>query len=366
MNGAAAARALAHRGTNVIGFDRYTPPHALGSSHGETRILRTAYFEHPMYVPLVQDALGRWLSLARTSGRALFRQTGGLSIGDADGALVSGVIKSINTHGLPHEVLPARDLRSRYPALEPPPGAIGVLEPDAGALAAEDCVVALLEDASSAGATLRFDEAVTGWREQKGGVLIETSRGTTETDALVLCVGPWLSRFAAVRELGLTVERQVVFWYALEGAADGLPVVIWEASEDALLYAIPGPGSRVKAALHHGGEIVDPDTVDRVASEVDEARVAELLGRLMPQALRRPAVAHSVCLYTNTPDWDFLLDRMPGEEHVYIMSACSGHGFKFAPAMGELIADLILDERPRPDLEPFHTERLRPNQRALD
>jgi len=307
-------------------------------------------------VPLVRDALVRWEALARDTGRSLFQRVGGLSIGPHHGALLSGVLASARAHDLRHEVLSAREVRARFPSLHPPEDAIGLLEPDAGVLATEACVEALLEDAVAAGATLRTPEAVTGWSAHSGGVVVENPGGVVEADALILAVGPWLAETAAGRRMGLLVERQVVFWYEMSATVAGLPVILWEHPNGSVFYAIPGPGTRIKAALHHEGAIVQPDSVDRVASPQDDARVRPLLEQLLPGAAV-PPVGGSVCLYTNTADGHFVVDSLPGQERVFVMSACSGHGFKFAPAIAELMADLVLGERPSFDPVPFRATR---------
>jgi sarcosine oxidase len=285
---------------------------------------------------------------------------GGLSIGRSDGALIAGVLASARAHDLPHEVLEAHALRARFPALTPPADEVGVLEPDAGVLATEPCVEALLEDAVAAGATLRTSEAVTGWSAHSDGVVIEGTHGAVEADALVLAMGPWLAGTPGGRRMGLWVARQVVFWYELnplEGVDAGkLPVMLWEHADGRVFYAIPGPGSRIKAALHHQGEVVDPDSVDRVPNQLDGARVHPMLTQLLPCAAGPPVDA-SVCLYTNTADGHFVVDALPGEERVFVMSACSGHGFKFAPAVAELVTDLVLGERPSFDPAPFRATR---------
>lgn len=307
-------------------------------------------------MPLVRDALVRWEALGRDTGRALFQRLGGLSIGQRQGALIAGVLASARAHGLSHEVLDAGEVRARFPALNPPDDAIGVLEPDAGVLATEACVEALLEDASAAGATLRTGETVVGWRSQSGGVRVETQRGVLEADALILAMGPWMAETPEGQRLGLRVTRQLVFWYELNASPAGLPVMLWEHPNGSVFYAIPGPGTRIKAALHHEGEIVHPDSVDRIANLRDDAPVRPLLEQLLPGAAV-PPVEGSVCLYTNTADGHFVVDALPGHERVFVVSACSGHGFKFAPAVGELVADLVLGERPSFDPAPFRAAR---------
>lgn len=355
VNGAAAVGALARRGVRVSGIDALAPPHTRGSSHGETRILREAYFEHPLYVPLVRAALQGWLRLERDLALSLFRRTGVLNIGAEGGALVTGVRASVGMHDITHEILDSPAARARFPGIDVPRGQVAIFEPGGGVLAAEACVEALLRDAVRAGATLRMNEHVRSWRETRDGVRVETSQGTLEADALVLAMGAWLAGTDEGRALGLAVERQTVFWF--DATPGPLPVLLWESPAQSMFYAIPGPGSRWKAALHHDGERADPHSADRQPTQTDEARVRAPLAQILPDVGRR-AVAGSVCLYTNTADGHFVIGALPGRTRTYVASACSGHGFKFAPAVGELLADLVLERQPGFDPEPFGARRL--------
>jgi sarcosine oxidase len=359
VNGAATALALARRGARVTGIEARSSPHVFGSSHGRTRILREAYFEDPLYVPLVQAAREHWLRLEADGGTPILRETGGLNIGTPDSVLVTGVHRSVAMHDLPHDVLDAAAIRRRFPALNPPPDHIGIWEARAGVLFAEPAVSALIAAAARHGAALRMNEPLVSFASDGDGVAITTARDRFTVDALVLCTGPWLARTETGRQLGLDVERQVVFWFETAQPAsprDGVPVQLWEYDRDRVFYSIPDLGDGFKAGLHHQGTRVDPETVDRTASTEDEAQVRALVERLVPAAAgsRRDA---SVCLYTNTSDGHFLLDRHPGCERVWLASACSGHGFKFAPAVGELMADLVLEGRSSIDLAVFSAAR---------
>lgn len=359
VTGAATALALARRGASVTGIDTRSSPHIFGSSHGRTRILREAYFEDPLYVPLVQAAREHWLRLAADAGEPIFRETGGLNIGTPDSGLVTGVHRSVAMHDLPHDVLDAAAIHRRFPALNPPPDHVGIWEPRAGVLFAEPALSALMATAAGHGATLRMDEPLVSFEPDADGLAITTARDRFTVDALILCTGPWLAGTETGRRMGLEVERQVVFWFETGRPAspdDAVPVLLWEYDSDRFFYSIPDLGDGFKAGLHHQGSRVDPETVDRTASTEDEARVRPLLQKLVPAAAgsRRDA---SVCLYTNTSDGHFLLDRYPGRERVWLASACSGHGFKFAPAVGELMADLVLDGDTSFDLAVFSAAR---------
>ena len=363
--GSAAAWHLARRGVRVLGLDSHAPPHSLGSSHGRTRIIREAYFEHPLYVPLVQRAYELWAELERTVRRPLMQLTGGLMIGARDSGVFAGAVRSAREHALPHEELTAREVQRRFPGLAPAEGMAGVLEPRAGLLFAEACVEALQQQARAAGAVLEHDEPVTSWQVEHASVTVTTPRARYGAGHLVLCAGPWMARLAAPLALPLQVARQLSHWFEPAeptGAFDAsrCPVTIWETAPGRMFYTLPDVGGRgLKAGIHHDGEVVDPDTVDREPRPEDEARMRAMLARFMPAANGRLLEAR-VCLYTNTPDQHFLIDRHPEHPRAILASPCSGHGFKFAPAIGEVLADLVMQGRSRFDLSPFGLGRLKP------
>jgi sarcosine oxidase len=360
--GSQVARALAQRGQRVVGLDRFVPPHRLGSSHGRSRIIREAYFEGPAYVPLVQRAYELWAALAAEAGRPLLRLTGGLMAGPPEGALVRGARRSAEVHGLLCEHLSAAEIAQRFPAFAPEPGMVGVLEPRAGILFPEACIEAALAGAAQAGAELRLDEEVRAWRADGAGVEVQTARGSWAAGRLVIAAGAWLPRL--IPDLPLTVERQVLHWFEPRRdhaafAPEACPISLWETGDGTIFYAFPDLGDGVKAAIHHGGETTDVERVRRDVTAEDEEGVRSLVRRLLPGAAG-PLRESSVCLYTNTPDHHFLIDRHPEHEQVLIVSPCSGHGFKFAPVIGEFVADLLTTGVSRFDLTPFSLARLRP------
>ena len=370
VTGSAAAWQLAQRGLEIVGLERHPPRHGYGSSHGRTRIIREAYFEHPLYVPLVRRAYDLWHALEEHEGRALLRVTGGLTIGRRDGGIFAGALRSAREHGLAHETLDAPGLRRRFPALRPEDEMAALFEPRAGVLMVEESVATLQARARAAGAQLRHGVAVRGWRAGGSAAHVDTSEGEIAAGHVIVCAGPWLPALVPSLAGVLWVERQLSHWFepACDPAALGAgecPVTIWEHAPGRVFYTIPDPGGHgFKAGLHHEGERVDPETVDRTPRPEDEARVRALLARFIPSAGGRLLDAR-VCLYTNTPDEHFLIDRHPEHERVILASPCSGHGFKFGPAIGEALADLVTDGRSRRfDLSPFALARH--EQRATD
>ena len=358
--GSAAAYALAGRGMRVLGLDRFTPPHPWGSSHGESRIIREAYFEHPSYVPLVQRAYRAWEALEAESGHPLLVRTGAVMIGDPESELIRGATRSAEQHELPHERLSAAELRARFPLFTPGERDVGVYEPRAGALRVEACIEALLDGARRRGAELRFGESLQEWTADDEGVRVTTSAGQHQAETLVLAIGAWLPEL--VPELPLQVERQVMFWFQPSGSAerfrpDNFPVFLWELASDRMFYGLPDLGSGIKVARHHGGENTTTHTVRREVSEADEAEVHEFLSVHLP-AVDGTLLRSSVCLYTNTPDGHFLIDRHLDSPAVWLVSPCSGHGFKFAPAVGDGLAEGIATGSVPRELAAFGVERL--------
>jgi len=348
---------LARRGARAVGVDRFAPPHALGSTHGLSRIIREAYFEHPLYVPLVQRAYALWADLETRTGRTLFRRTGGLMIGPRDGALVAGARRSARVHALAHEELTAGEVRQRFAAFAVPNSMAALLEPRAGVLDPEACIEAHLMLARAAGAEVRTNREVLHWRAERGVVHVATDAEEYEAPRLALCTGAWTPTLAGDLPITLSVERQVMHWFTPERDAelftpDRCPIAMIEYAPERFFYVLPDNGAGVKAAIHHEGVVTSPDAVCRDVDAEEVRHVRELLAEFLPRAAgvhRRSAT----CLYTNTPDQHFLVDFHPGHAEVLLVSACSGHGFKFASAIGEVAADLLSGAATSFDLRPF-------------
>ncbi len=360
--GSAAACELARRGRSVVGFDLSTPPHALGSTHGQSRIIREAYFEHPLYVPLVQRSYECWQRLQVDAGKQLLNPTGAVLIGPAAGVLVAGTRLSADRYGLDYDMLSAGEVRKRYPALQPSDDVVAIHEPRAGILYPELCVEAHLGLASRHGAELHFDEPITEWKPKGDGVQVKTDHATYTASQLLLAPGAWVSVFVPDLELPLTVERQVLYWFeprADPGAFElgRLPVFAWEYKEEAIFYGFPNLGNGVKVALHHQGVATDVESIDRTVGVLETESMGLLVSLLVPN-LAGPLLRSEVCMYTNTPDEHFIIDFHPELPQVLIVSACSGHGFKFAAVVGEISADLLIEGKTSFDLTPFKLERL--------
>ncbi len=358
--GSAAAYHLAKSGARVLGLDRFAPPHAFGSSHGESRIIREAYFEHPLYVPLVQHAYELWRELEQETGEKLFLQTGGLMIGPAEGALVQGALLSARTHHLQYDVLDAAALHRDYPVFHLAADTVAVREPRAGILFPEKCIAAHLRRAQAHGADLRFSEPVFSWQQKGETFEVKTGHGSYDAPRLAFTAGAWLANLLAELGLPLKSARQALFWF--DSAAPEkfdprhFPIFIFEHEPERYFYGFPDLGNGLKIAIHHEGEAATPETLQREIRAHEEQPVRDLLHRYLPAAagaLRQAAV----CLYTNTPDSHFLIDFHPASSRILLASPCSGHGFKFSSAIGELIAQSLLGRQTRFDLAPFRLQR---------
>ena len=361
--GSATAAHLALRGQRVLGLERWAPGHGFGSSHGDSRIIREMYFEHPMYVPMVQRAFALWRELEERSGASLLHVAGGLMLGPADGALVAGTLRSAREHRLEHEVLSAGDVRARFPAFEPRETDVAVFDPHAGWLAPEKCNAAHLEVARAHGAELHYLEPVVRWAIDGDGVRVHTPRETYVADRLVVSAGARTGSLLPGLALPLTVERQLLFWLdppAGDARYDSpaCPIYIHEFDRGVFCYGFPRLARGAKAAVMHRGEVVsDADLVRRDVRDDEVEPLRRALAGVLPGLAQAPVRESGVCLFTNTPDEHFVVDFHPAHPQVLVSSACSGHGFKFASAIGELQADLLTDATPRFDPSPFRIGR---------
>ncbi len=354
---------LARRGLRVLGLEQFSEGHQLGSSHGDSRIIRETYFEHPLYVPLVRRAHELWRELEGESGASLMKITGGLMIGPSDGVVVSGTLRSAHEHELPHEVLTPAQVHERFPAFQLAPNLVAVLDPRAGYLDPEACNKAHLRAARAAGAETRFEEPVLEWNPDGEAVRIRTGAGSYAANRLVLAAGAWNTGLAPDLGLPLTVERQSVFWLEPKGPsdtyeADLFPIYAHEYEAGHICYGFPRLPRGVKASVMHSGDTTrDPDSVERTVNDDEVKPLRAALRPVLPDLADAPVRERGVCLFTNTPDHDFIIDFHPLHRQVLISSPCSGHGFKFASAIGELQAELLTSGETGFDLSPFRIDR---------
>jgi len=359
--GSAALRALAKRGVRVLGIERFALGHDQGSSHGETRMIRLGYFEHPSYVPLLRRTYALWRELESEADTRLLHITGIAEMGLPDSDVVAGTLAASRMHDLPHEVLNAKEAMQRFPAFRLPQDFVCVVQPDGGFVAVEAAMAVLIGQAKAAGAEAWAETMVQAATPAGNGVRVATSRGEVEAKSVIVAAGPWMSRL--VPHLPLHVTRQVMTWFTPREPAlfelGRLPVFLMRTPHGNH-YGFPSTdGATVKIAKHHHlDEAVYPETVDRTVSAKDEAAIRAAVTAHIPAA-DGPLAQAKTCLYTMTPDHDFIVDLMPGAPNVVIASACSGHGFKFAPVIGEILADLAVSGATSHDISRFRLSRFR-------
>ena len=343
--GSAACYHLARRGLRTLGLERFDIPHAMGSSHGITRIIRLAYYEHPSYVPLLLRAFELWDELAAESGRHLLEVTGTIDASGPDEIVFTESLASCQRFGLPYEVLTSAELTARHPGYRLPAEHMALFQPRGGFLRPEQCISAHVEGALAAGADIRARERVRGWEPVGDGVRVTTERGVYEAGRLVLSAGAWMGSLAPGFAELTVPERQVLAWFAPREPAlftpQRFPVFNLMVPEGRYygfpVYEVPG----FKIGLyHHREEVVDPESYNREADATDETRLRDATSRYFPAA-DGSTLALRTCMFTNTPDEHFILDALPEYPQVTVASPCSGHGFKFASVIGEILADLV-------------------------
>lgn len=358
--GASALWRLAEAGVDAVGIERYEPGHPLGSSHGGSRMFRTACLEHPGLVPLAQRSGELWDELERVSGQRLVERTGGLLIGHPDGHVVSGTLAAASTVGLPVDVLSADQVREEFPAHGSLPDAhVAVREKTAALIRPEATIRAAVARAEACGARVLTGTAVSGIELVDGGVVVHSAAGSVRARRVVVTAGPWLAHL--LPDLPVEAVRMPMTWFR---AADPelftvarFPVFIRELESGGAIWGHGtgsdlGPEGEVKLGLEDGGSafsVVDAATVDRSVSEADWARVTGLLPSAVPGLGDAPTRA-AVCMITRTPDRQFLLGRVRGDPRVVVGGGCSGHGFKHATGIGEVLADLARDRETSVDV----------------
>ena len=350
--GSAILAHCARRGASVIGLEQFARGHELGSSSGKSRMIRKAYFEDPAYVPLLLRAYDLWREIERETGTELLQITGLLMVGEEQTKIMAGARRAALEHALPLESLTAREIMARYPTLKVLADEVGIFEPDGGVINPERAVEAQLNLATVAGAQTRFGTAMESWAAVPGGFAIQLADGTSVTSrALVLSLGPWFKDMLERLGIPISVERNVQAWFQPSTEAYAAPhfppFLLDRKGLPVPLYGFPDFGDGVKAAFHSYGDLTDAANVVR---EVDAGRDIEPIVHAMEQWMPGAAMtlrAAKACLYTLTPDCHFVVDRHPEHSRLVLCGGFSGHGFKFAPVIGEIGADLALEEGSR-------------------
>ena len=347
--GSAALLAAARRGWKVLGLEQFGSAHDKGSSHGRTRIIRTAYFEHPNYVPLAREAWDKWQAMQAQSSVKLIQQTGLLQVGNSDGEVIQGVLRSAKEHAIPIQQWNAKETMERYPLLNLPEDAACIYEEQAGFLLIENCVAQQIKMASEAGAEFRANAKVTGLTIcDDESVRVHLGDESIETKRLIVCVGPWTPAFFDSLPFDLRIVRKQQQWFQLDRIdikyENGFPAFLIETDQKCF-YGFPEIDYLgMKVAEHSGGQAASsPDTIDRECN-LDDLRATESFMDSYFHFKRRRMVHQSTCMYTMSQDGHFIIDHHPDSRHVVFAAGMSGHGFKFAPLIGERLVRLLTGE----------------------
>jgi sarcosine oxidase len=360
--GSAACYELARRGKRVLGLERFDILHEMGSSHGITRVIRMAYSEGPQYVPLLQRAYVLWEELQRRAGEPLLHLNGCINASPPEGTIFRDALRAARAYDLPCEVLTGSELNRRFAAFQIPANSMALLEPMGGFLAAERCIVAQVEAAQSHGAEIHAREPLVAWEPHNEGVHVRSQHAVYEADRLVITTGAWAGDVVDCLSGLVAAERQVLAWFQPRRPElfmpDRLPV--FQVDIGGRYYGMPVfgiPGLKI-GLYHHRNEQVDPDAVDRLAHDADEAILREFVDQFMPEG-SGPLMAMKVCLFENSPDEHFIVDIHPDHPQVAFAAGLSGHGFKFAPVIGEILADLAESGSTKHDISRFQLSRFR-------
>jgi len=360
--GSAAAYYAAERGLRVLALERFEPVHARGSSHGDTRVIRQAYFEHSDYVPLLKRAYDLWHQFERQVGRKLFYRTGLLEVGRESGTLIQGLRQSAEQHQLPLEEIVRGEFKNRFPGFALPEDSVALYESDAGFLLVEECIRHYISEARRLGGDLRFNQQVRGWSVQGNEVCVSTDNDKFHAPCLVVAAGAWANELLADLRLSLRVLRKHLHWYPVKNSGayhldTNSPTFFYETSAG-YYYGFPVRDARgLKVAQHSGGDTVhDPLNIDRSVDVAEREKVDRFLRSHLPE-IAIPATGHAVCMYTMTPDEHFIVDRHPQHPQIAIAAGLSGHGFKFASVLGESLVQLAIDGQAKLPMEFLSLQR---------
>ena len=359
--GSSAAYHLSTTNKKVLILDKHHPPHNFGSSHGQTRIIREAYFEDPIYVPLLRKAYTLWDELEKESTEKLFLKTGGLMLGNPDSHVIQGTLNSAKTFNIDHEILDQQNILSKFPSFNSDEKTMGVYEHRAGILFPEKCVETALKIARQNGVKLNFNETVTSINKSPNSVEITTDKGLYSAEKCIIAAGPWMNKLIPELNLPLQTTRQVLYWYNIDKtdrnypSPENFPVFIWNTESGKHFYGFPDVGNGFKIAFHDKGEECDPDHLNKNISIEEIEEINQIIeSHFHFSASFNNAVA---CIYTNTPDDHFIIDFHPDNNNIIIASPCSGHGFKFSSVIGKILADKALGNSIEFDLSPFELKR---------
>ena len=352
---------LAKRGRRVLGLEQFDIPHAEGSSHGVNRIIRLAYYEHPSYVPLLRRAYELWSEIESVTGEQLLYKTGSIDTAPSGHEVFEGSLESCLLHDIPHRVLNHAQINEEFPGYQLPPGHMGLLQGDGGFVLSERSIVAYANAAMSTGAEIHAREVVSGWEPDQGGVRVFTDRGEYTAERLVITAGAWTSGMVPILDDLAVPERQVLAWLQpIDGSLytpDVFPVFN-AYFDEGRYYGFPVfgiPGFKV-GRYHHLEEVIDPDRAIKAVTGEDEAVLRSAVERYFPKA-NGTTMTLKTCMFTNTPDEHFIVDLLPANSQVAVAAGFSGHGFKFASVIGEILADLAINGETEHNIDLLKIDR---------
>ena len=359
--GSAALFELAKRGKRVLGIEQFDVAHDMGSSHGVTRIIRLAYHEHPSYVPLMRRAYELWRELEATANEQILHITGSIDAGPPDGSNFRGSLLSCEEHDLSHDVLTSAELTDRFPGYRLPPDTMAVFQGEGGFLLPERCIALFIERAQELGATVHTGERTLEWESTANGVRVRTDHRVFEAESLIITAGAWTSKLLPFLGAAAIPERQVLAWFETLKpelfTPDNFPVFNLVVDEGQF-YGFPEfgvPGFKL-GKYHHLEENVDPDTINRQPNPQDEAVLLDFTEKYFPGAAGATS-SMKVCMFTNSPDEHFIIDRLPDSPNVAVAAGFSGHGYKFSSVVGEILTDLTVDGETSHDIGMFRLSR---------
>ena len=360
--GSAASYYLSKNGVKVLGLDTYEPPHKLGSSHGHTRVIREAYHEGTSYVPIVKRAYELWNELDHEIEDKLILEYGGMYLGD-DGKYLSDAKKSAKKYDIPIKEFSSKEIKEKYNILNPPNNFKGLLENRSGAVFPEKAISNFLSKSINNGSSHNYNEKVIGWEKQSKFYKVETDKNNYFAEKLIFSSGAWIKNLVPSLKLPVKIERQVLFWFDPIKDKDkfhysNMPNTGWDLDNGMEFYTQPNIENKgFKVAMHHNGKFISEDDLNRESNADDLSIVKNFLEEYIPLANGK-LIDSRVCVYTNTPDLDFIIDFYPNDENIIICSPCSGHGFKFTPAIGEICSELVINNAVNYDLSEFSIKRL--------
>ena len=360
--GSAASYYLSKNGVKVLGLDTYEPPHKLGSSHGHTRVIREAYHEGTSYVPIVKRAYELWNELDHEIEDKLILEYGGMYLGD-DGKYLSDAKKSAKKYDIPIKEFSSKEIKEKYNILNPPNNFKGLLEYRSGAVFPEKAISNFLSKSINNGSSHNYNEKVIGWEKQSKFYKVETDKNNYFAEKLIFSSGAWIKNLVPSLKLPVKIERQVLFWFDPIKDKDkfhysNMPNTGWDLDNGMEFYTQPNIENKgFKVAMHHNGKFISENDLNRESNPDDLSIVKNFLEEYIPLANGK-LIDSRVCVYTNTPDLDFIIDFYPNDENLIICSPCSGHGFKFTPAIGEICSELVINNGTNYDLSEFSIKRL--------